>query len=113
MKVFRSTKYRNRKIKTPDGEFDSVREHSRWVELQILEKAGLISGLKRQVKFELIPSQKEGKKTVERSVSYVADFVYRENGKTVVEDAKGVRTPEYIIKRKLMLWVHKIKVVEI
>lgn len=113
MRDFRGTKYHNRKIETPDGTFDSRKEYNRWIELKILEKSKLISHLQRQVKYELIPSQKIGKRVAERAVTYVADFVYNENGRTVVEDTKGVRTPEYIIKRKLMLWVHGIKVNEI
>jgi hypothetical protein len=80
-----------------------------------MEKAGLISDLQRQVKYVLIPSQKEGKKTIERECSYRADFVYTDNetGETVVEDVKGMRTEVYKIKRKLMLWVHHIKIIEV
>ena len=79
----------------------------------LLEKAGAITDLQRQVKFELIPSQRIGGKVVERSCNYIADFVYQENGQTVVEDTKGFKTKDYIIKRKLMLWVHNIRIVEI
>ena len=83
----------------------------------MLEKTGYITKLERQVKFELIPSQKikiSGKnKTVERPVTYIADFVYFEDGKKVVEDTKGLKTREYIIKRKLMLFVHGIKIHEV
>ena len=76
--------------------------------LRILERAGKISNLQRQVKYELIPKQ-DG----ERACTYVADFVYIDaNGETVVEDTKGVRTDAYKIKRKLMLWVHQIKIKE-
>ena len=105
------SKYGNRKVKTSDGiVHDSQREASRWVELKLLEKAGEIRDLQRQVKYELIPKQ-EG----ERAVYYIADFVYTDlrTGKTVVEDTKGVRTKDYIIKRKLMLYVHKLKIKEI
>lgn len=104
-------KYHNRKVTTSDGiVHDSKREASRWVELKLLERVGDITDLQRQVKFELIPKQ-EG----ERAVYYIADFVYTDlrTGKTVVEDTKGVRTKEYIIKRKLMLYVHKLKIKEI
>jgi hypothetical protein len=65
------------------------------------------------VKFELIPSQRIGGKVAERACSYVADFVYMQDGKKVVEDTKGFKTADYIIKRKLMLWVHGIQVKEI
>ena len=106
-------KYRNRKL-TVDGEvFDSRKEYNRYRELVLLERAGQISDLKRQVAYELIPSQKVGGKVVERACSYIADFVYTENGETVVEDTKGYRTADYIIKRKLMLWVHGIRIREV
>lgn len=99
--------------------FHSRKEARRFKELQLMERAGVISGLKRQVRYLLIPSQYdetgeygEQGKCLERSVSYYADFVYMKDGKLVVEDAKGKRTPDYIIKRKLMLQVYGIKVVE-
>lgn len=79
----------------------------------LLERAGAIQNLQRQVKYQLIPSQRIAGKVVERACSYVADFVYDRDGETVVEDTKGVKTPEYIIKRKLMLWVHGIRIREI
>jgi hypothetical protein len=104
-------KYGNIKTTTSDGiTHDSIKEANRWCELKLLERAGKIYDLKRQVKFELIPKQ-EG----ERAVYYIADFVYHnaEDGKKVVEDTKGKKTEKYIIKRKLMLWVHGIKINEI
>lgn len=103
------SKYGNIPSKTGDGVLhDSRKEAQRWAELQMLEKANLIKNLQRQVKYELIPKQ-EG----ERSVTYIADFVYDdENGKHIVEDCKGMRTPAYVIKRKLMLYVHGIKILE-
>ena len=101
-------KYGARKVKAPDGQvFDSVKEYHRWGVLRLLERAGRISDLKRQVSYELIPKQQG-----ERACSYVADFTYMENGKLVVEDCKGYRTPEYRLKRKLMLWVHGIRIKE-
>lgn len=118
------TKYHSRKI-TRDGiTFDSVKEAKRYNELLLLERSGAIQNLKRQVDYVLIPTQREpdtiGKrggviqgKTIEHSVKYKADFVYTENGKTVVEDTKGFKTKDYIIKRKLMLWVHGIKIKEV
>lgn len=107
------TKYHSRKI-TRDGiTFDSVKEYRRWCELSLLERAGTIQNLKRQVKFELIPSQWVDGKVIERPCTYIADFVYTENGKMVVEDTKGFRTTDYIIKRKLLLWVHGIRIQEI
>lgn len=117
-------KYHNRKVKVNGLVYDSKRELRRWNELLLLQRAGQITDLKRQVKFVLIPAQHEestiGKrggikqgKLIERECSYIADFVYTENGKMVVEDTKGCKTKDYIIKRKLMLYIHNIKVREI
>ena len=101
-------KYGAKKITAPNGEkFDSVKEFHRWGCLRLLERAGKISDLKRQVKFELIPKQ-DG----ERSVHYVADFTYYENGKLVVEDCKGYRTDLYRLKKKLLLWTKGIRIKE-
>lgn len=99
-----------------DGEpvrFDSRREAQRWDDLCWMQKAGKISDLRRQVRYELVPAlvKPDGKKS--RPVEYVADFVYWMDGKTVVEDAKGYRTREYQIKKKLMLWRHGIDVQEV
>lgn len=109
----RNTKYHNRKIVIDGIVYDSVKEYKRHTELLLLEKAGAIRNLQRQVKFELIPAQKIKGKTVERACSYVADYVYQENGETVVEDVKGYRTPEYSIKKKLMLYLHNIRIKEV
>ena len=107
------SKYHSRKI-TRDGEtFDSVKEYQRWCELKLLERTGKIVDLKRQQKFELIPSQRVDGRVVERPCTYIADFVYQEDGQTVVEDTKGFKTKDYIIKRKLMLYIHGIKVSEV
>lgn len=107
------SKYKNRKVTVGGITYDSRKEFERYVELILLLKSGQISDLKRQVKYELIPSQRIDGKVVERACSYVADFVYTENGETVVEDTKGFKTPEYIIKRKLMLYIHGIRIVEV
>lgn len=108
-------KYGSKKI-TADGlTFDSRKEYFRWHELSLLEKAGKITGLQRQVRFELIPSQKIDGKVVERPVHYIADFVYKQGGNTVVEDTKSpaTRTPVYVVKRKLMLSVYGIRIKEV
>lgn len=107
------TKYYNKKTVCNGIKFDSKKEADRYVVLTLLQKAGKISDLQVQVPFELIPSQKVDGLTVERPCVYYADFVYRENGKLVVEDTKGVKTKEYIIKRKLMLQVFGIRIREI
>lgn len=93
--------------------FDSVKEYRRFCELSLIERSGAITDLQRQVKFELIPSQRIDGKVVERPCTYVADFVYKEDGKTVVEDTKGVKTKDYIIKRKLMMHVYGIRIKEV
>jgi hypothetical protein len=106
-------KYRAKKTEVDGIVFDSKLEAHRYHELKLLEKAGEIFDLRRQVKFELLPSQRLDNKVVERPVYYVADFVYLENGKQIVEDTKGVKTRDYVIKRKLMLYVHHIKIKEV
>ena len=110
------SKYGNKKVKTADGVFDSRAEYDRWRELKLYELAGVISELKRQVPYELIPAQYETvgkrKKCVERACVYIADFVYFQDGKAIVEDCKGAKTREYIIKRKLMLERYGIRVKE-
>lgn len=129
------SKYHAKKI-TVNGEvFDSRKEYRRFCELRLLERAGAIAELRRQVRFELIPAQyveyptgefyKRGEKKgqpkikrvcVEQSVCYYADAVYYENGKRIVEDTKSPATRKkesYIIKRKLMLWVHGIRIKEV
>lgn len=112
-------KYHSRKI-TRDGEtFDSVKEYKRWCELKLLERAGKIICLERQVKFVLLPALREqvGKKSkcIERECAYIADFVYvdAETGFRTVEDTKGFKTKDYIIKRKLMLYLHGIRIHEV
>lgn len=105
------SKYYNLKTRTSDGVIhDSKKEANRWCQLKLMERAGLITDLKRQVKYELIPKQ-DG----ERACSYKADFVYHDakTGKMVVEDTKGYRTEAYKIKRKLMLFRYGIKITEI
>lgn len=100
-------KYGNRKVQTEEGWFDSQREYKRWGELKLLQSAGKISNLRRQVPYELIP--KRGRL---RAIKFVADFVYTENGKEVVEDSKGYRNRLYMLKWRLMEWVHGIEILE-
>lgn len=122
------TKYRSKKIVRDGITFDSQKEYKRYCELKILCVAGKITCLELQKRYELIPAQyekierhgkngqrlKDGQRCIEKSVVYVADFVYRDaQGNTIVEDTKGFRTKDYILKRKLMLWVHGIKIKEI
>lgn len=106
-------KYRNKKTVIEGITFDSKKEAKRYGELRLLERAGEIDTLTLQPKFTLIPTQRRADGKAERSVVYIADFMYRENGQFIVEDTKGFRTPDYIIKRKLLLQVHGITVREI
>lgn len=93
------------KISVVDGiTFHSKKESRRYIELKAMQKAGIIRDLKLQVRFELLPYQRQFK---ERSVVYVADFVYiASDGVKVVEDTKGFKTKDYIIKRKLFRWLY-------
>lgn len=109
-------KYHNRKVTTSDGiEHASQKEANRWCELKLLERAGKIKDLRRQVKFTLIPAQREDGKLIERECAYIADFVYldNENHDVVVEDTKGFKTKDYVIKRKLLLWKYGIRIKEV
>ena len=108
-------------------EFDSRKEARRYQELLLLQRAGAIQNLELQKKYVLIPALyktyerigkkgqklKDGKRLLEKECSYIADFVYEENGKEIVEDTKGIKTKDYIIKRKLMLYVHGIRIREV
>ena len=112
----RKNKYGAEKMTVDGIVFDSRKEARRYHELKLMEKAGAISDVRRQVRYTLIPAQKDEKgRSLERECAYIADFVYTENGKTVVEDTKSpaTRTKEYIIKRKLMLYVHGIRIKEV
>lgn len=114
MTSFRSrSKYGARKVMCDGIMFDSLHEAERYRELKLLERAGKISDLRLQVPYILLPSQKVAGVVVERPVKYIADFVYKEGSTTVVEDAKGVRTKEYILKKKMMLFFHKIAIREV
>ena len=108
----RPSKYKN--VKTAAG--DSKKEVRRYQKLFLLEKAGLISGLKTQVAYELVPKQYRADGTCERAIKYVADFWYMSQmDGVIVEDVKSPFTrklPVYVIKRKLMLWVHGIEILE-
>lgn len=127
------SKYHAKKTIVGDMAFDSAKEAARWRQLKALQDAGKISGLERQKRYELIPPQyeiiprygkhgaelKPQKKCLEKALAYVADFVYTDTatGETVVEDVKGFKGGNayqmYAIKRKLMLWVHGIRIREV
>ena len=108
------SKYHN--IQWPDLSgfvHDSKREAHRANELLLMQRAGVITDLQQQVPFGLIPAQKLSNGKTEKGCTYVADFTYWENGRFVVEDAKGMRTEAYKIKRKLMLERHGIEIREV
>lgn len=111
------SKYGNKKIRLDGMVFDSKHEAIRWLALRNMENAGLIMDLRRQVPYELIPVQKspETGKVIERSCKYIADFVYYNpvTNKTVVEDAKGIKTDVYKIKKKLMLERYGVEIKEV
>lgn len=122
------SKYNSRKITVDGIKFDSRKEAQRYRELTLLVMAGKIAELELQKRYELIPAQYEeyerygkrgqrlqnGRRCIEKAVYYIADFAYiDESGNHIVEDTKGFRTKDYIIKRKLMLWVHGIKIREV
>lgn len=130
----RKNKYGAKKITDPATGyvFDSKKEYRRWQDLKIMERAGQILNLQRQIKYVLIPAQyerferysnktgkqlKDGIRCLEKEVSYIADFVYEQAGKTIVEDTKGYRGggayAVFVVKRKLMLQVHGIKIQEV
>lgn len=106
------TKYRNRRVRTEEGAFDSEREYRRWCDLKLLAKAMQIAALTRRVEFELAPACVIGGRR-RRAMKYVADFSYYiEGGKRVVEDSKGYRNRVYLLKRHLMMTVHGIEILE-
>lgn len=122
----KKNKYNAHSVEYDGIQFDSQKEALRYKQLTFLQTDGIITDLRRQVKYILIPAQREPAtvgarggvkqgKLLEKECSYIADFVYTvvETGETVVEDTKGFRTKDYIIKRKLMLFVYGIRIKEI
>ena len=110
----KGNKYGAKKTTIDGKTFDSVKEANRYTSLLLLSRAGVIIDLQTQVKFVIIPTQRDAEgNLIEKECSYKADFVYKRDGQTIVEDTKGFKTPEYIIKRKLMLYIHNIRIQEI
>lgn len=132
------TKLNNKSVVIDGITFPSIKEGNRYCELKLLQRAGKISDLEWQKKYSLLPAQYETVETgeyykvgakkgqpktkqvcVEQAVDYFADFVYKENGQTVVEDVKGYRDPssapyaKFVLKRKMMLYFHGIKIREV
>lgn len=113
VKLETQNKYKNSCVEYDGIKFDSIKEKGRYVTLKRMEENGEITDLKCQVRFKLLPSQKRNGKIIEHPTSYIADFTYIKNGEYVVEDVKGMATPAYILKRKMMLFFHDIKIKEI
>lgn len=122
--MYHSSKYHAHKVVIDGMRFDSKTEGKRYEYLKELEEMGVIENLRMQVKYTLIPSQyslatfdAQGKlkkgHLLERECAYKSDFEYDFKGHTVVEDVKGMRTKEYIIKRKLMLYRHNVRIREV
>ncbi|MCR0266204.1 DUF1064 domain-containing protein [[Clostridium] innocuum] len=104
----KKSKYGAVKTEVDGITFASKHEASRYLELWLLEQAGEITNLRLQVPFELIPKSKYG-----MPIRYIADFTYNDgNGQLIVEDAKGVKTPVYRIKRRLMAELKGIEIKE-
>lgn len=94
-------KYHAKKTEVDGITFDSKKEAKRYALLKQLEKFGMIQELRRQVSFELQPAYTNNQGHKVRAITYVADFVYKQDGKEIVEDTKGFKTKEYQIKRKM------------
>lgn len=119
-------KYHNRRVEYEGIVFDSLKEKRRYCQLQLMEKQGIISDLRLQVPYELLPAIYEDeivklktktkvvKRCVQKSVKYVADFVYKDRYEyEIVEDVKGQRTKEYILKKKMMRALLGITITEV
>ena len=105
------SKYHNRRAVYKGMSFDSIGEMNRYKELELMQMAGVISELKHAVRFKLLPAQK-GELRNEKGVVYIADFTYKRNGTSVVEDYKGKRTDVYILKRKMMKYFYGVEILE-
>lgn len=105
------SKYHSKKTIVNGIEFASKREASRYEKLKEMQDNGLITDLRLQVPYILVPAFNLGKKRY-RQMTYVADFVYNQDNIEVVEDCKGYRTEIYKIKKKLMAYIYQIEIKE-
>ena len=103
--IKRSNKYSNHKVDMAGIKFDSKKEAARYRELQLLEKAGVVADIELQPKYRIVINDR-------KVCDYTADFRYIEEGKTIVEDVKGYKTPVYNLKKKLMAAVYGIEIRE-
>ena len=109
---FKQNKYKNKKVEYDGIKFDSIKEKNRYIGLKQMEKLGIIKNLQRQVKYELQPSFKFNGKTI-RSINYIADFVYIQDDIEIIEDVKGIRTKEYLLKKKMFIYKYQKEIKEI
>ena len=108
-------KYKNKKVVYKDMKFDSKKEYLRYLVLEDMQRKGEISGLQLQVPFVLVPPFQLNNIKY-KGIRYIADFVYKKDGKLVVEDVKPsakFQTDVYKIKKKLMAYTHKIEIKEV
>lgn len=113
----KTPKYNNTKTEKDGLKFDSKKEQRRYTTLKAMERNGIIQDLKMQVPFVLAPKVRfSNESRAKPELRYVADFVYMQNGKQVVEDVKSIATRKndtYRIKRHLMMSVHGIEITEV
>ena len=111
------SKYHNKKIIYNGIKFDSIKEKNRYIELKLLERAGLIKNLQLQYEFELQPAFTLKNKKI-RKISYIADFYYFDNelNDYVVEDVKSEITKKdktYCLKKKMFEYRYKKEIIEL
>ena len=112
MKCDGMSKYKNKKVVYKDMKFDSKKEYLRYLVLEDMQRKKEISGLQVQVPFVLVPPFQLNNIKY-KGIRYIADFMYKKDGKIVVEDVKGMKTDVYKIKKKLMAYMHKIEIKEV
>lgn len=103
-----ASKYKAKRTTVDGISFASRKEAQRYIELKLMERAGSISDLQLQVPYVLLPKTSHG-----RAVKYIADFVYNEGGRQVVEDVKGYKTDVYKLKKRMMQELLGIEIVEV
>lgn len=122
------SKYKNKKCVYNGIKFDSQKERDRYIYLKESEDKGLISDLRLQVKYELIPAVREDyvehlktkdkikQRTLQLAITYTCDFQYIKDGDMVVEDVKSnpkMLTKEYQLKKKMLFALKRIKIREV
>lgn len=106
-------KYGARRTEVDGIKFDSMREARRYQELKLLERGKAIKDLELQPEFVILKTHKDIEGKTVRGIKYVADFAYWQDGQYVIEDAKGMKTDVYKLKKKLVEYIHQIKITEV